>query len=399
MLNERRKTTVGRLVSGLIVVAALVFAGAASAQKTYYVSGGGAQLAIGGGLPLPIQTVPQTNTTMGGTVWNGNNFPPLLIKPNNDPNNMPTLIGTTAMTSNQALQIPAGILTRAAEPSVVGVFQQNPSLYAVATDLGYSWPASAVTLNSTNRTGANTTTFTAGLGLSPPSVIAYQAPPSGKFGGPARFKITPGPSQGAIPGSPVTVYAIAVPPTGNPPCTHPAFGGANPACVAALIVANPNTLAQVGAPVGSTGATVPTPPVPGIVVGAFDAAGNRIVTAYTPSSNPGLTNMATSAGFPFTVGKLVIQAGAALGQPETFTITGADNRTAGGAGTIQLVAASLSDRVLSGPNANRGWVQLDLITDLAVPTMGEWARVATIVLMAALTVGFFVVRRSNEATE
>jgi hypothetical protein len=109
--------------------------------------------------------------------------------------------------------------------------------------------------------------------------------------------------------------------------------------------------------------------------------------------------MATSAGFPFTVGKLVIQAGAALGQPETFTITGADNRTAGGAGTIQLVAASLSDRVLSGPNANRGWVQLDLITDLAVPTMGEWARVATIVLMAALTVGFFVVRRSNEATE
>lgn len=399
MSNERR-TTAGRIASGLIVLLALAVGGTASA-KTYFIAGGGGQLAIGGGLPLPIQVAP-AGTTTGPTAWAGTNFPPLLIPV------VPgaTLSATTVMASNQQLTVPAGVLSRAAAVNTLGQFGQNPNLYAVRTDLAYSWPAVPAVLNTANRLGNATTVYSTTLGGALPaaSSVTYTAPPTGKFGGPAQFRITPGATVGLIPGSPVTVFAIAVKGPGNPACTHTALtpvpfpGPGTPACVAALLPAAPNTLAQVGAPAGSIASTLPVNPVPGIGIGKFGPNGDVTFFTFTPAMTmAGPTNMATSAGFPFTVGQLKIQAPSADGSPETFTITGKDSRTAGGQGTIQLVAASLSQRTQSLANANRGWVSLTLTQSEPVPTMNEWARIATITLMAALTVGFFVVRRRGEA--
>lgn len=374
---------------------------ALAAVKSYSLAGNsGGQLQIGGGLPLPIQL---TSPTATGTM-----FPTLLIPP------VPgaTVMGTTTNASNQQLTVPATVLSRPAVQVTVGVFGQNPNLYAVATNLGYKWPSAAVTLNTTKRTGAPTTTFTPPLGNG--NNITYVAPGTGKFGGPARFAISQNLGQGVMPAVAVTIYAIAVKPAGNPPCTHTALTPVpfppvfpSPACVAALGQAVPNALAAAGGPIsvlattpgGTPAATAAGGPIPGIGIGKFGAAPTGTVSffVFTPNGTMmGFTNMATSYGYPFTVGQLVISAPLAAGAPEIFTITGMDSRTAGGQGSLQLVSGSLSARTASGPNANRGWVRLNLSNVPAVPSFTDWGLMAlsgSLLAMAA----FVAVRRSRRA--
>ena len=99
---------------------------AATAQaKTFALTGGGAQLAIGGNLPMPVEVFP---TGVTGTV-----FQPLGI-----PAKIPvTIQGTTVMTMQQKITVPTGVLSRPAEQGTVGVFAQNPLAYAVGTNLGF----------------------------------------------------------------------------------------------------------------------------------------------------------------------------------------------------------------------------------------------------------------------
>jgi len=325
----------------------------------------------------------------------GTNFPPLLIPPNTKK----IIQGTTAMSVQQKLTIPQSALFVNPAQRTVGLFAQNPTLYAVATNLGWGWPAAPAVLSTGARTGAKTVTFAAQGGT-----IRYSNAAASKFGGPARFAITYGVQpQGRIVNSPVTIYAVAVRPTGAPPCTHPAlvppFGGtySNPACVAALGGAWPLTQGAIGGPVGLVATTSPLgKPLPGIGIGKFGASPAGTVTffMFTPNGTmSGFTNKATSAGFPWTTGMLTIIHPLAAGVGETFSITGMDNRTAGGAGTIQLVAGSLSNRATSGPNANRGWVQLQLAARPdAVPSMSPAGIAATAGLML-LAVGYVLRRR------
>jgi hypothetical protein len=70
--------------------------------------------------------------------------------------------------------------------------------------------------------------------------------------------------------------------------------------------------------------------------------------------------MATSIGFPWTTGRIIVSEPSAYGVYEKFTITGKDSRTPMGAGTISLVAGALSHRKLTGPNANRAWARYTL---------------------------------------
>jgi hypothetical protein len=380
--------------------------------KAYRLTGGGGQLQIGGGLPLPIQI---TNPTATGTV-----FPQLLIPANTG---VPIIItGTVTKTMQQKLKIPVNALSKVPVQNTLGQFGQNPSLYAVATNLGFVWPATAATLSTGARTGAKTTTFTTALGNN----IRYSNPLPSKFGGPARFALSAGPAAGRIPAVPVTLYGIAVPGPGNPACTHTALGGPNPACVAALAQALPTGLAAAGGPVNNAvttpggtslallstalGAmTVPTGtktwptktmqtmtngpgPKPGIGIGKFGTNGTVSFFAFTGGVARGFTNMASSRGFPLTTGMLTISAPFALGAPEVFTITGMDNRTAGGAGTIQLVSGSLSQRTKSGPNANRGWVRLVLIPNSEVPALSTVSLAAMAGLML-LVAGYTMRRR------
>jgi hypothetical protein len=380
--------------------------------KPYRLTGGGGQIQIGGGLPLPIQL---TNPAFTGT-----NFPPLLVPAKTGA--FPAIIeGTTAMAIQQKLVIPASALSKSPVQKTLGQFGQNPTLYAVATNLGFVWPNKAATLSTGARTGAKTTTFTTALGNS----IRYSNPLASKFGGPAQFAISAGPPSGRMPAVPVTIFGIAVPTggAGNPACTHTALtpvpfpGPGNPACVAGLGQALPTGIGAFGGPVGTAapfGVSVTTPggtslalvstvigtmtvngpgPLPGVGIGKFGANGDVTFFAFTPGgSKRGFTNMASSRGFPFTTGMLTISAPLAAGAPEIFTITGMDNRTAGGAGTIQLVSGSLSQRTKSGPNANRGWVRLVLAIDPSVPALSPVSLAAMAGLML-LVAGYTMRRR------
>jgi hypothetical protein len=357
-------------------------------SKAYSLTGGGGQVQVGGGLPLPIQI---TNPTVTGTV-----FPSLQIPVKAGA----AIFGTTAMASQKKLTIPASVLTKPGTQKTLGQFRQNPTLYAVGTNLRFVWPAAPAVLSTGARTGAKTTSFGTALGNN----IRYSNPLASKFGGPAQFAISSGGPTGKYSAAPATIYAIAIPGPGNPPCTHTAIGGANPACVAGLAQALPTGIAAWGGPVGTIvttpggtpAATAAGGPVPGVGIGKFGPNGTVSFFAFTPGSNPGFTNMATSVGYPFTTGMLTISAPGAAGAPEVFMFTGKDSRTAGGAGTIQLVSASLSQRTTSGPNANRGWVQLVLLASPDVPALSP--AMSVVAAMVMLTTFGYAVRRFSSVS-
>jgi hypothetical protein len=387
----------------------LGWVGAAGAQQTYVLSAGsGAQIQIGGGLPLPIQ--PTDGPDVGSTPdWGASGvaaskgpgasvFPPLLI-PRRNP--FVTVMGTTGMATGQKLTIPAGVLSRPAQYNVLGVNAQNSKLYAVATNLTFKWPAAAATFMQRAATpkfgGGNITFFTGGptqvfkKTLPPGSrIVTYRNTMSLPFGGVARGNITQVPGQGVRPDLGVTVYLIAKKPTGDPPCVHTVYGGPNPLCLGALMAANPAPTGVIG---GTAGVTTVTPggALPGKNVAILKATGTpkgTIKLANLAATNTAVpTNMVTgSTGYFFTTGRISLHATGAVGTPEHWYLSGSDMRTAGGAGTVSLVAGSLSLRLTSGPNANRGWVRLVLSDPDKVPSISDAGLAVLVVLLLGIAV-------------
>jgi len=429
----------------------LGFAGTATGGTHKYAlsAGSGGQMQIGGGLPLPIQAT--CNATCTGT-----HFPPLLVGRVLSA----TVSQTTTRTMGQKLMVPKGVLSRPAHvpaPKILGQADNNPALYAVATNIKWTWPETARTFSLSRRTGNTTTTFDAGGGRT----IRYSNDLNQKFGGPAHFALYLG-AAGPVGGYPppngiapapgdlkanaaATLYIIAVQPTGQPPCTHTAFAGPNPACVALAAHLQPTGGTAVsrglaapgggsGAPPFTTGPLVPftlttpggTPgafvpptlvpttspttvpgrrrygPIPGIGVvkagtGAAHPTGPRgtiTLFAWTPGGGTGLTNMASSSGFPWTTGSLTIKATAAGGAGESWKIAGKDNRNAKGVGVIKMVSGALSQRTTTGDNANRGWIRLNLMSspEPGVPALSPMALAATAGLML-LAAGYAMRRR------
>jgi hypothetical protein len=368
-----------------VLVASLVAAAFASTpawSAAYPLAAGGGsglQYHIGGGLALPIQakiTVPFPTTMQ------------LLVPPVGGATSPTGFVLQTSGPDPKNITINYPILAKPAAWNQVGVFKDNPGIFEVATNLSVQLPQDSATamLGLGLRTGATTTTFT--TPFAPGNNIRYSNVLGQRFGGPARFFVgNPGtkPAGALFTGANATVWARAGGAPGVPPCVHPAFGGANPACVAIMINAAPNptaTAAVWGAPVGATvstpggtpmalvtspGATMTAKPKkgpePGImVVSAPTTMGLVNMSAFTapaPTAMTGLTNMAASTGYPWTTGMLTLAAPAAPGGGEIFMITGMDSRV-GGVGAIQLVAGTLSRRTTTGPNANRAWLRLAL---------------------------------------
>jgi hypothetical protein len=373
---------IGILASCALVVWALM-AQAALAATYSLAPGSGGQVHIGNGLALPIQ---QAVPNLGAV------FPNLLIPPVGGA----TVMGTTVNTVQQKLTVPAAVLSKpGGVQTTVGVNFSNPTVYAVGTNLKYTWPVAAATLSTGARTGAKTVVFTP----VPFLTIAYSNPLSSKFGGPAQFRFSAGAGGGGFLTAPVTVYIAAF--GGAAPCTHPTFGGTgsanNLACKAMLAKALPSSAKSTGggqtgyqAIGGPAGTSIKTP---GGAVGANGVIGLKlggatpgpkgtVLNAKIVAGNAVIDNMATSFGYPWTTGKIVIKAAQPAGAPETFTLTGNDNRTAMGAGTIQLVAGSLSLRVTSMDNANRGWIRLVLDdTTAKVPALSAPMRAAAAAFM------------------
>jgi len=379
------------------VTLAIGWAGTVQAATYSLRAGSAAQLHIGGGLALPIQPA----ATIGVT---GQNFPPLLIPKRVG---VVTVMGTTGMATNQAITVPAGILSRQGIQKTVGVFTSNPTLYAVATNLDYTWPTAPAVFSAAGRTGAATVVFP---GAAAGNSIRYSNRFLGKrFGGPGRFAISPGVPGGGLNPGPVTVYAIAIPTAGAgfPPCVHTALTPVpfpvpgNPACVGALVAAFPTGKAAIGAAVGVTATTPGGPHIaPNVGIGAFGPG------LLKPLGPPGtvsffmlipmtasVSNAASSDGFPWTTAMLTISAMSAMGGAEKFIISGDDNRTALGAGTLQMVSGALSTRPLSGTNANRGWVKLILADPNAVPALSDPLRLGMIGLLTLIGAGYAMRKR------
>jgi len=388
----------------------LLSPGLATANRKFSVTGGGAQNHIGNGLALPIQAAvpnfPATPTM----------FPTLLIPV--APGPAPVLTGTiskpllTAMATpsgpvtksgyQRALNIPTGVLAKSGAALVqIGVKFSNPTVFAVATNLVYNWPAAPAVFSN----GAAVATTTVASGFGGGGTLTYSNALGARFGGPAAFAIAAGPPLGLFPASPVTVYAKIN--TITPPCTFPMTNGMGAGCVAGILLAAPT---GVGANGGVSTMTVMTP---GVVIPGANIAAVKLGTAPLGTLLPGTfhtagtamiplpflaamgaipTNMAASQGAPWTTGQVVISQPMAAGMAEVFTLEGKDSRTQSGAGTIQLVSGSVSSRAASGFNANRSWLRLTLTGIPPVPSMSPVGLTAMVALML-LGFGYAMRRR------
>lgn len=338
-----------RIMMSAMLCSAMVLMGLAStasaANKTYAL-GGNARQQIGGGLPLPVTTGPA---------------PDGRILPIANARVLQTL-GPDPV----KMTMEAGQLTNPAAPEfAIGVFLNNQALFSVQSNLEFKFPAADAVFEAGGRPGAPTTTFVPGGSI--PGSLRYVAT-GNQFGGVGQSRIA----------GTAKVWAVAVSP---PPCNPGAT------CIAAKIVAQPAPLAAAGGPFGFTNVTTPVNQVPGVYVVGANTAGSIFFRTPTPNNGPGPTNAANSAGGPWTTGMLTVSQPSALGASEIFTLTGSDGRV-NGVGNISLVSGAVSTRTLSGPNANRAWLNLT-ITDPGnnpVPTASSWGLAALMVLIAGSTI-------------
>jgi hypothetical protein len=349
------------------LLVALAWSGAVHAQTMFGLTPGGSkptggQLQIGTGLPLPVGTA--GIFTGGMAIGTAATFPPLFVLP---AAMAMSIMQNQTSTMGGAIAIPAGVLSRMADGvAFVGVFNTNPLVYQVATTIHYSWPNVAAVLAPGG----------APLGAIPGpagGIISYGAGTGGnRFGGPAQFAIAPGPSAGTW-GVPVVAGMTPI------ATVFLNLGAATPFAGMSVIlvgVSNFGVAAQ-GAPLASPAMSTNFGPVPMAQRTINQPLGGGLCTMWCVGPNGGIglnaamttwdigpggpasgpTNMATATeGFPFATGLVTISAGGAV-PPEFFFAKGSDMRVAG-VGNISLVAGALSDRNLSGPNANRAWISL-----------------------------------------
>ncbi len=388
----------------------LALAGAAQAtQLQFSLVGGGGQIHIGNGLALPIQQAATPGQT--GTV-----FPPLGVPVRTGP--APLIAGTIVKSLKSTaggkqgyqrrLSVPVGVLSKAAGQTTVGVKFSNPNLFAVGTNLKFTWPAAPAVLSTGAAVGGG------GTGVATISAhggsMTYSNALGKRFGGPAHFALSPGAPAGDFPQAPVTIWLKVN--LATPACTHsaPFFGGPpatpNTACVAGVVLANPTGLAGPG------GVSTLSLTTMGAAVGGPNVALAKLGTSPLGTLLPGLAppvvtkpypfpaatnplippnNNATSRPGPWTTGNIVITNAAAT-PAETFTLSGKDSRTANGAGTIQFVSGALSSRAATGGNANRGWLRLVLTSPQPVPAMSPLGLAAMAGLLL-LTAGYVMRRR------
>jgi hypothetical protein len=316
--------------------------GAASAQSYYSLVGNsGEQLELGDDFFLPLQTGYSSFPPSMGV------FPALRIPLQKLPSK--ALAKQTAGPDPKQITLPPAVFHRPAPGATrVGVANRNPKIFQARTNIAFSAPAPA----------GGSAVFRAGGRSGPPIATLYG--PAGtlirynktaaQFGGPSQTRLVP-----------VTPIRLWLNPGAMLPCKHPLFGGADPSCIAPIVRMNPGTRAAIGAKVGFTTMTPggPPPQSPAIVAVSVPVATGLVAKSTGVKKTGTITNKATSFGFPWTTGRITISASGALGSQEQFTITGMDSRV-NGAGTISLVSGALSVRKLTGTNASRGWLRLEL---------------------------------------
>jgi len=301
-----------------------------------------ARFQIGNGLPIPIVFLPAPR---GGVVIPAVTFP--------FPTS-PATVSQTGASDPLTLKIPAGVLKAVGPPVLnIPVFLANPKVFQVATDFGLSLPAA--TFMKGGRVGPAAATWCPGsavptAGYNPSCASGSGAPP-----GLLRYSKTTNQFGGAVGGK--AIFA------GKANVAFAAAFVAGCAPVGACLVAFNNAYGASPGAIGNTwgkiGLSAPAPVMPGVFPAKVTGMG-AVTKLYTSlGAGTGPTNKATSFAGPWTTGKLTVSQPKALGGKEIFVRTGSDMRVSG-VGGISLISGSVSLRTLSGPNANRGWLTMNV---------------------------------------
>ena len=385
------------LCAGFLLLA-LSLATAAQARK-FSVVGGGGQTHIGNGLMLPIQAAATAGTT--GTVFPGDlplttmggpGVNPRGLKVGLMPGNV-QVDGTTAKLLKTAMSFPTGpttkrgyqrtlnipksVLGKGQTQTTVGVRFSNPTLWAVGTGISYRWPSAPVVFNDAVGSLATVANFG--------GTMTYSNTLGARFGGPGFFSLDQAAPSGIVAGAGATLYAAAPPYTAMAPVVTGA------PIVGAMPLPGPVNLGHGGATamtVGTAGVVVPPLNVALVSVGTSPSGTILAFMGFVATGAP--TNAAMSQPGPWTSGKIIISNPAAFGGLEKFTLSGKDSRDALGNGMLSMVSGALSTRVTTGPNANRGWLRLDL-SDHIIPASSPVGLAAAAGLL--LLVGGYAVRR------
>jgi hypothetical protein len=359
-----------------LVVAGVCLLGAIGAEAQYLLSpmagANGAQLQIGVDFPFPDAAgiflggmTPINGGTMGGgPVSDGPGrafWPPLLIRRN--PASMGSIMQGLSTAQGGAITVPPDVLSNRVGTLMarapVPVLLANFSFFQLRTTADHAWPAATAVFEPGGGPGIpGTPVVLTGPGG---GSIVYNAGTK-SFGGAAEFALTPGPFAG-LPPLPVPVNGQGKPPVitvwmnifKQVPAT--AFkllmlGASNGAGVAA------------GRSVAAPALTTMFGPVPNAVklypatLGGFGPAGTVPPSSDIGGAPSALVNPVTaSKGFPWTTGFITVLAPGP--PPETFYLSGGDDRV-DGVGNLSMVSGALSQRKLTGSNANRGWVTLTI---------------------------------------
>jgi hypothetical protein len=266
--------------------------------------------------------------------------------------------GTGAVPS---IMVPPSILTAPGNLVNVPVFLQNSMVFQVATSFRINVGgagASSITLSAGGRTGPSTVTWCAGLPLPAGTYNpGCTAPNQGTLNGLVKYVKTVNQFGGAFTG-PAGITAglanVALVAAFAPPCTTASVPNGN--CLVAFANAPGVQPQAIGAYFGQVGVSTPTVPNPGLF--PVDVTVGGAITKIGAGLGSGATNAATSYGAPWTTGQLRVSVTAQFGgTPEIFIRTGSDGRVSG-VGGISLISGAMSNRTLSGPNGNRGWLNL-----------------------------------------
>jgi hypothetical protein len=273
------------------------------------------------------------------------------------------------------------------------VFFANPQVFQVNTSIPIVFPQSAMTLSPSGRTGPDTVTFCPGDTVvdSPAGNPACGGPSTGTISGLMRYTRTAGDLGGVGRGLLGGAADVALRVTSGAPCAYAA--GANPACKAIFALATPAGTGAQGASFGVVVGTAGGTPDPGKFYVTLGPLGTILGITAT-GLGPGLPNPATSYGGPWTEGKLTVSVTDNTGaSTEIFVLSGSSARAGTGQGTLSLVSGSVSDRSLSAPNANRGWLNLVIKPPFGVVPAMSTPGIAAAIGLIALVGAYFVRKR------
>ena len=263
-------------------------------------------------------------------------------------------------------------------------------MFQVLTSLGVTYPLGVNTVSAGGRTGHTTVNYCVGQVVTAMGDPGCATPASGpSVNGLLIYTATGAQFGGAMSGRVFGGADVALYGGGSfPPCT-------GTMCIIAMALASPNSTGTggVGSAFGGSGMSPGAAPPSGILSGMVSAGGK--VSTATPVSPvmSGFANPASGGGGPWTTGMLTVSVTAALAGAEIFVISGGDSRVSG-VGSISLVAGGMSNRGVSGPNANRGWLNLTIGSPLgALPSMSGPGIAALVGLMSLA--GGYAMRQRN----